>query len=273
MRIQTNISAMLAHRNLSQTNSAMQGTMSRLSSGFRIVRAGDDAAGLSIANKLRAETRSLQAASRNAEQAGSVLQIAESSTTSISSILTRMKELATQAASSNNSGADALASLDAEYDALVAEMDRIVDSTKYQGSTLIDGTFTGTFQVGSSNAASDQLSVALSNLDTATLGVAADDISTTTGAQTALGLIDTAIGTVNTALGNIGALQNRLDYAQSNIKAAIQNFSAAESVIRDADMAEEMTTFTKQQILAQAGTAMLAQANQLPQNVLQLLRG
>ena len=272
MRIQTNISAMQAQFNIGKTNTALSTSMNRLSSGFRITRAADDAAGLAIANKLRTESRALTTASRNVEQANSMLQVAEGGASSVQNILERMKELAVQAASAN-AGTE-LDAVDSEFTALKDEITRIVESTNYRGTALVDGTFDGTFQIGASNTTADRLNLALNTgLDTASLGVSGNDLTSQANAQTALASIDDALTTVNEVLGSIGALQNRLDYAQTNIRTSIQNLSAAESVIRDADMAEEMTRFSKNQILSQAGTAMLAQANTLPQGVLQLLRG
>jgi flagellin len=272
MRIQTNIGALYAHRNLTMTQAVVTDSMGKLSSGFRINRAADDAAGLAISNKLRAETRSLVQASRNIEQANAALQVAEGAAGSIQKILERMKELATQAASENNAGQ--LTALNNEFTTLRTEIERIADGTKYQGDALIDGTFSGSFQVGATANATDQIAVALSTgLEVADLSLSSTDVSSAANASSALTALDTAIGTVGTVLGTIGAYQNRLDYAAANNATAIVNLSAAESVIRDVDMAEEMTRFSKNQILAQAGTAMLAQANQSAQSVLQLLRG
>lgn len=277
MRINTNVSALNAFRNLGQAQSASTDSIGKLSSGFRINRAGDDAAGLAIANKMRAEGRSLTQASRNVEQANSMLQIAEGGAGSVQKILERMKELATQAASDNNS--TQLTALDEEFTALKSEIDRVVGSTKYQGTALLDGTFNGTFQVGATNASNNQLAVTLQSgtaaegLSTTHLGINGDSLTSAANARTAMTNIDTALGEVNGTLADIGAYQNRLEYAQTNLKTAIQNTAAAESVIRDVDMAEEMTKFSKNQILSQAGTAMLAQANQSTQGVLQLLRG
>jgi flagellin len=494
MRINTNVSALNAFRNLSNTESALSRSMERLSSGFRINRAADDAAGLGIANKLRADNRALTQASRNAEQANSVLQITEGATGTIQSMLERMKELATQAGSDSVDDAGR-GRIDAEFDALREEITRTVSTTKFQGQALLDGTFgdagatletgditslsasvtggtyalsvdsstgaltvTGpssfsqtvnladasfasgqlsfavsglgtiavdadsatdiesvvagldgrgfditaagadtaagaldapiagvsaftvdsavaagdytfavdatsgsekidildstsavvgtidlagytdgtdisfndggfTFTIDGTDASTDTLAEIKSALEAATLtvtvtagaaasvtadsitgnpegeqasflvgssgsystsdliklsaidlsvsalGIDASDLSTAEGARTALTAIDSAMDTLNETLGDIGANQNRIQYAQENLRTTIQNFSAAESVIRDVDMAEEMTKFSKNQILQQAGTAMLAQANQLGQGVLQLLRG
>jgi flagellin len=274
--INTNVAANNAYLNLSRTSSMMEKSIQKLSSGFRINRSADDAAGASIANSLRATGRSLAAAQRNATQANAVLQIADGAVSTVAQILDRMKELATQAAS-DNSGADARTNLDAEYQALVAEVDRIASTTSYQGTQLADGTGgTLTFLVGSSGdyAANDTVTVDASTVDltTSTLGLSGD-LTDLTNSQAELTAIDGAITLVGTAIGTIGAAQSRIEFAQSNVAVTLQNVVAAESSIRDADMAQEMTQFTKAQILQQAGTAMLAQANQAPQTILTLLRG
>lgn len=271
LRINTNVSAIIAHNNLASTDSAMSSNIEKLSSGYRINSASDDAAGLAIANKLSANVRSLTVASQNVTEATSLLSIAEGSADEVEEILERMKELATQAASSNT-GSE-IDKLSSEYNNLVEEIDRIVSDTDYQGTTLLDGTFAGTFQVGSGNTAGvDTLSISINGLSSTSLGVAANDISTQTGAQTTLATIDTAIDTINGVLGNIGSSMNRLDYTYSNLQTAIENYSSSESVIRDVDMASEMTSYTKNQILLQAGTAMLAQANSSSQTILSLFQ-
>lgn len=285
LRINTNVAAINAHRQLLGTESKMNVSMEKLSSGYRINRASDDAAGLAIANRLRTNVRSLTVASRNVTEGKALLQIAEGSTSQIENILERMKELATQAASANTSaGADGdKAKLQAEFSKLIDEIDRIVDDTKYQGTKLLDGNFAGTFQVGASSVAdgggASQINIAIrigssgtTGLSAANLGVNTLDISTAAGADTALGAIDDAIDDLAQVLGDIGAGMNRLDYTYSNLQVSIENFSAAESAIRDVDMASEMVTFTKTQILMQAGTAMLSQANMASQNVLSLFQ-
>lgn len=274
MRIQTNAGANTAYRNLAATNNMLQKSVQKLSSGFRINRAGDDVSGLAVANSLRSEGRALGAAQRNATQANAVLDIADGSVQQISSILDRMRELAMQSASANTSTADRT-NLGAEFDSLVEEIDRIVDEATFQGQGLLDGNFDGDFRVGTSDNAT--INIALSGVDSSTLGVDSLDITSASGAASALAAIATASGNaleaVATAVGEIGAAQNRLDYAITSLAIKIENVAAAESVIRDLDIAQEMTRFTKFQILQQAGTAMLAQANSTPQSVLSLLRG
>lgn len=270
LRINTNVAAINAHRQLLGTEAKLNISMEKLSSGYRINRASDDAAGLAIANRLRVNVRSLTVASRNVTEAKSMLQIAEGSVNQIESILERMKELATQASSANASGD--LDKLDAEYQTLLDEIDRISADAEYQDTALLDGNFSGTFQVGSGGAAgTDSMNVAIATaVDTTGLSLTTSAVDTTEHAITALTEIDDAIDAVAEVLGNIGAGMNRLDYTYSNLQVQIENFSASESVIRDVDMAAEMVNFTKNQILLQAGTAMLAQANMSTQSVLSL---
>lgn len=385
LRVNTNVAAINSHNNLTKTDAAMSKNMERLSSGYRINHASDDAAGLSIANRLRTNVKSLTVASRNVTEAKSMITTAEGAANQVESILERMKELATQSASDN--AATDRTKIQAEFSSLRQEVDRIVNDTEYQGTALIKGTFgnaisssanfaaangtgasapaagqdsatsrinvggaasgvysladtanditltfteTGTgnvssqtvdikgsgtlggaqtlnfdklgvsinldsqfaagdiagtetftvtasacggvFQVGSSNSvAADSLGVNLGDLQTSALGIGAIDLSTRSGASGALATIDSAIDTVNSRLGDMGAAINRLDYTFSNLKVSIENFSSSESVIRDVDMASEMVSFTKNQIMLQAGTAMLAQANSSSQSVLSLL--
>jgi flagellin len=376
MRINTNVSAINAYTNLGKVQNAVSDSMAKLSSGLRINKASDDAAGLGIANTLRAGTRALSQAAKNGEQASALLNVAEGGTSAIESILERMKELAAQSASSNSGSRTQLQS---EFNTLRTEITRITNTTDYQGTKLIDGTMgskldavanwtldndanvqastisstgakadtytinredgthlsladaagnkqvvtvaatgaqtvnfsqfgisfktAGTFDASADATALDAKTIKvvagstgadfmvsasagayathdLVSLATAVdlttgstgLNIASEDISTQAGAQTALASLDTALTTVNNALGSIGAAQSRIGFALDNTKTAIANFSAAESTIRDVDMAEEMTTFSKNQILAQAGTAMLAQANQASSSVLRLFQ-
>ncbi len=371
MRINTNVSALNTQRILSQTNTAVARSIGRLSSGYRINRAADDAAGLGIANKMRADLRGLRQAARNAEQANSVLQIAEGATQTISGILDRMKELAVQAASDNTSD-EGRAKIQAEFEKLQDEITRIVSTTKFQGRNLIDGSFGNVLDEANSNllsvagvsansivlngaaagtytltatatgvtledangnsqtiagtvdgaqgeqtwkfeqfgitvtttnldngdggdivvtggtvsfmvsvsgeegtgggAGMDDVSITALDLTLATLGIDGDSLDTKANAQAAIANIDAAISHVSDMFGQIGAAQNRIDFALQNVRTTIENVAAAESTIRDADMAAEMAEFTRNQILQQAGMAMLAQANAAPQLVLQLLR-
>lgn len=366
IRVNNNIASIMANRNLARTTTELTKSLERLSSGLRINRASDDASGLSISQKFRAQIASLSAASRNAAEATSVLQVAEGGMEQVHAMLTRLKELATQSASSNSNGSRT--EIAAEADKLVAEIDRIANSTQYNGVNLlngygaktynaaldsiaslydfnVDGAQAGTysvvytaatnqlviandgvgeaitltttqhsykfntmgisfkitggltaatldtlgaaldtanisvsnvgsgavFQIGDDNVATEQLAFNISSITQSALGLTTLDLSTQSGAQAALSIVDSAINTVNSARGGVGANLNRLGYASANLLSAIENLTASESVIRDVDMAEEMSKFTKNQILQQSGIAALAQANALPQAVLALL--
>ena len=272
MRIQTNTAANFALRNGQVNGQATERSIQRLSSGFRINRAGDDAAGLAIANTLRANNRALSQAQKNAAQANSVLQIVDGATQTIASILDRMKELAMQSASDNAGvgATTARANLDAEYQELIGEIGRIADSTTYQGTSLFSAT-TFEFVVSSSGTlANDKITFAGMAATTFAPG---GDLTTDANADTAIAAIDTAIDAVNTFIGTVGAAQSRIDFASANVAIQLQNSQAAESTIRDAHMAYEMSQFTKNNILQQASQSMLAQANSNAQGILQLLRG
>jgi flagellin len=375
LRIQNNIAALNAHRNLQISDMGLSKSLERLSSGYRINRAADDAAGLAISSAFRADIASFKVASRNASEASSMLQVAEGAAEQIQNMLVRLKELATQAASAN-AGAN-VDKINAEKTQLLAEIEKIAQSTEYADTALVNGTYgvaiagtgaditaaqgfdsltgmkqgytyvltvadtadgvaditiaaynaagtasgsqtvhdasipaagstsavsfaalgvelkinsgisegiaggvdgtveaaaTGnaTFQVGAENNAYNQISISLGDLTQTGLGISTIDLSSAANALTAMDTIDTAIGTLNGVRGNIGAYMNQLSYHSANLSITIENVTAAESTIRDVDMAAEMTTFTKNQILLQAGTAMLAQANMAPQNLLSL---
>lgn len=274
LRINTNIAALNAHRQLADTDARLSVSMERLSSGYRINKAKDDVAGLSIANKFRMEVRSLRMAQQNISQATSLLQVAEGGAQKIETIIERLKEIATLAAS-DNTDADGRARLDSEADALLSEIDRIANDTKYGTTQLLTGSVNMTFQIGSGNtAAQDQITVSLSQgLETDDLRLDGLSLSTLESAQAALDSIDNALTSVNIAMGEIGAAQSRLEFASANLAITVENIAASESTIRDVDMAFEVVNFTKNQILLQAGTAMLAQANMAPQNILALLGG
>ena len=375
-RIQNNIAAMNAQRNLGISDTAMGKSLERLSSGYRINSAKDDAAGLSISQGFRASIASYNVASRNVTEGNALLQVAEGAMDQVGNMLTRLKELATQAASAN-AGSN-LDKINAEGNQLILEIDRIANSTEYAGSKLLNGSFgvsdtkTGTwtlasaglqsvsgmqssvtytvsavtnaagdgtynftvsatlaggqvaqtlygvagaaagstaevsfasmglkitlnenftatagagtiiasaaaasdFQVGSKNTIDDRIGVTLSSINSGSLnaGLVSDQMNTAAKAQSFLTTVDSAISQLNTLRGGIGAAQNRFGYASANLATTIENFTAADSVIRDVDMASEMTSFTKNQILLQAGTAMLSQANQAPQMVLSLFK-
>ena len=238
----------------------MDTATSKLSSGFRINKAMDDAAGLAIANKLRNTGRALGAAQKNVEQGIAMLQIADGSLQSIASILDRMKELATQH-NSANTGTDAQTNIAAEFDVLSTEIDRIVATTQYEGSDLLGETLD--FRIDDTGTADDLVTADLSSVSIASSGLDVTDPTT----------IDTLLDDVNTAIGTVGAAESQLDFASKNLASKIENTAAAESTIRDADMAVEMTNYSKANIVAQAGMAILAQANNNASSILQLLRG
>ncbi len=272
LRINQNIAAMNAYRNLSVTDSQMSKSLEKLSSGFRINRAADDAAGLSISEGLRAQTGGLQVAVRNAQDGISVVQTAEGALTEVHSILQRMRELAVQSANEGAADVNARNAASLEANQLASELDRIQSTTRYGSNLLLSG-YSGTFQIGAN--AGESLTVSFSGTFTsAGLGVSftATAFSASGNASAAITAIDTAIQTVSDARATLGAYQNRFEHTINNLNVAVENLSASESRIRDTDMAQEMVSFTRAQILTQAGTAMLAQANSAPQSVLKLLQ-
>jgi flagellin len=374
LTIQNNIAAMNAHRQLQISDAGLSKSLERLSSGYRINRAADDAAGLSISMQMNADIASYNMASRNAAEATSLLQVAEGATDQISNMLTRLKELATQASSSNASGN--LDKINAEGNQLIDEINRIASVTEYSGTKLLDGSFGVTvsssgitstngyggatglqsavtytvatttagnitvsatiggqqvsqtidavtapgsgltkevnfaalgltltlnegfggsfdgtiaaatatasnFQIGAQNNSNNRIGISLGSVVasdgtgaalTTGLNLGKDQLLSATNAQTFMASVDTAISTLASRRGDIGAAQNRLGYASANLATTIENVQSAESTIRDTDMASEMTSFTKNQILLQAGTAMLAQANSAPQALLSLFK-
>ncbi|MCE9620935.1 MAG: flagellin [Actinomycetia bacterium] len=280
MRINANIAAINASRNLTVSNSQLGKSLEKLSSGFRINRAADDAAGLAISEGLRSEIRGSAQAQRNAQDGISFIQTAEGALNEVHSMLQRMRELAVQAANSTSDGV----AEQAEVDELVTEVTAIGLRTRFSGISVFND-FSGVgnglnFQVSANAAAAEQVTVAndlvlTGAAATGMISVAltsADLTTSNTTAQAAITLIDTAIGDVSGVRGTLGAVQNRLEHTVSNLGVAVENLTASESRIRDVDMAAEMVTFTRNSILSQAGTAMLAQANQVPQGILALLR-
>ena len=264
LRVNTNIAAMNAYRNLTVTEGNLGKSLEKLSSGFRINRASDDAAGLVNSESLRSQVGGLKVATRNAQDGISVAQTAEGALNEVTSILQRMRDLSVQRANSGGNSATANSAIDQEYSALASEVGRIGTSTTFNGNTLMSGSYSGSFQIGANTGESVTL-----DLSAANLGSVATSLGTT---ASNLASVDAAINTVSTARGGLGAFQNRLEHTIANLGVATENLSASESRIRDTDMAMEMTTFSKNQILSQAGTAMLAQANQSSQGVLSLLR-
>ncbi len=270
MRINQNIAAMSALRNLSTNSTHMQKSLDRLSSGFRISRAADDAAGLVISEGLRSQMGGLKVASRNAQDGISIVQTAEGALTEVHSILQRMRDLSVQANNTGTNGDAAVTAIQDEIDQLAEELDRISATTEFNGTQLLDGNYEGTFQVGAGSSSDHQIGVTISEMSASGLSVDSLDM---TDATAAIDALDTAIDTVSAARGELGAVQNRFEHTIANLGVAIENISASESRIRDTDMADEMAKFTRHQIMVQAGTAMLAQANTSTQSVLALLRG
>jgi len=257
LRINQNTDAFNSYRNLSVTQGQLSKSLEKLSSGFRINRAADDAAGLAISEGLRSQVGGLKVAVRNAQDGISVAQTAEGALTEVHSMLQRMNDLAVQY-NNGTQNTDSQAALQAEFDALTAEIDRVQNTTQFNGVALFNNASVD-FQVGVTPT--DVLSVDLSgSVDTTALDIT--DNTTVTDAITA----------TSTLRGSLGAVQNRFEHTINNLNVAVENLSASESRIRDTDMASEMVNFTRANILSQAGTAMLAQANQAPQSVLQLLR-
>jgi flagellin len=255
MRINHNIAALNTYRQLSTNNLNSSKSMEKLSSGLRINRAADDAAGLSISEKMRGQIRGLGQAARNAQDGISYIQTAEGALNEVSDMLTRLKELSVQKANETYSASD-ITNLELEMTQLGTEIDNVIASTEFNGTN----TFAGTVDIVISDDDTDVFAVGIA--------VAAQ---TLTSASTTAN-IETAIDTINTARSTFGSHQNRLEHIVNNLGTTTENVTAAESRIRDVDMAKEMSEFTKQSILMQAATAMLAQANQQPQNVLQLLQ-
>lgn len=274
LRINTNTASLNAQRNLQGTKLGLDKSLERLSSGYRINRAGDDAAGLAISENLRAQIRGLKQASRNAQDGVSLVQVAEGSLNEISSILIRLRELSVQAAS-DTIGPVERQFLNVEYDQLVSEIDRIADGTEFNGTQLLSGTGSILdFQVGTRNDPNiDRLSFDASKADanSAALGVNLTSVADKASAQNTLAAIDTAIVSVSAMRADFGAIQNRLQSTISNIAVSVENMSSANSRIRDVDVAEESAELTRNNILLQAGSSVLAQANQTSQTALNLL--
>ena len=291
MVVQHNMQAMNTNRQLGITTGAQAKSTEKLSSGYRINRAADDAAGLSISEKMRSQIRGLDKASSNAQDGISAVQVAEGALNETHSILQRMNELATQAANGTNTTADKNA-IQSEINQLTSEIDRIQSTTQFNTMNLIDGSFTGkNLQVGSLSGQSIVLSIG--NMNASSLFGQANtagtlqagnstqaqgaynsklSVSSFTAAGTAMKAIQSAIEKVSNQRSDLGAVQNRLEHTIANLDTASENTSAAESRIRDTDMAKEMVTYSKNNILAQAGQSMLAQANQSTQGVLSLLQ-
>jgi len=266
LRIQTNTAAFDAERNLSATSDRMQKSMARLSSGYRINTAADDAAGLAISEKLRAQIGGLAQANSNAQDGISLVQTAEGQMNEVHSMLQRVRDLAVQYKNGTLSTDDRTA-IQSEVNQLGSEIERIGNSAAFNGISLLANSGTITFQVGANDG--DAIAVSTISLGTA---VASSVFSLSVSGSTDISQIDDAINSVSAQRATFGAVQNRLEHTINNLSTYQENLTASESQIRDVDMASEMVEFTKDQILQQAGTSMLSQANQLPNSVLSLLR-
>jgi flagellin len=275
----TNVASLNAQRNLATTQASLAASVGRLSSGMRINSAGDDAAGLGISENLQSNIRSLAQAQRNANDGVSLTQVAEGSMNDMQGIVTRMRELAVQSAN-GTLGSNERGYIQTEFTQLSKEIDRISKVTSFDGQNLLDGSAASglNFQIGINSSANDTISLSVATLTTSTLGstgggkITSATLSTVTGAKAAIGTFDAAIQQLSKARANLGAVQNRMTVTVSNLSSAQENLSAANSRIRDVDVANESANLTKSQILSQAGLAVLAQANQLPQAALSLLR-
>ena len=283
MRINNNIMAMNANRQLGINNTGTAKSLEKLSSGFRVNRAGDDAAGLSISEKMRAQIRGLNMASKNAQDGISLIQTAEGALDEVHAILQRMRELAVQSANDTNMTTVDRQAMQAEINQLLEEISGISTRTQFNTQTLLDGSFENkVFHIGANSG--QNMKITIDAMTTKGLGISGlkveglsgkiitGGILTQSGADKAITTINDAINQVSTQRSELGAIQNRLEHTVKNLDNSAENLQAAESRIRDVDMAKEMMEFTKQTILQQAATAMLAQANNVPQTVLQLLR-
>ena len=269
MVVQHNLSAMNTNRQMGIVSSSLQKSTEKLSSGYKINRAGDDAAGLSISEKMRSQIRGLNKAATNAQDGISLIQVAEGALNETHSILQRMNELATQAANDTNTSTDRDA-ISKEMDQLTSEINRIQSTTQFNTKNLLDGTFTGkNLQVGSLSG--QKISISIGQMNVTCLGINAVKVSSFSVAGKAMSAIQKAITKVSTQRSALGAIQNRLEHTINNLNTTSENTSAAESRIRDTDMASEMVEYSKNNILQQAGQSMLAQANQANQGVLSLL--
>jgi flagellin len=286
LRVNTNVAAMDAYRNLSMSDSQQAKSLERLSSGFRINRAADDAAGLSISEGLRSQISGLQVAARNAQDGISVVQTAEGALNETQALLHRLRDLSVQASNTGANDSDARNAAAAEADQISQEVDRIAKTTKFGGTALLDGSADGnnggtalTFQVGSDNTTGNSVSVNIADMSSTGLKLDSSNSTGTSvsdlikaGSTDAIGVIDDALKSVSAQRADLGAVQNRFEHTIANLNVTSENLSASESRIRDTDMAQEMTNFTRAQILTQAGTGMLAQANSSSQAVLKLLQ-
>jgi flagellin len=273
LRINTNVSALTAYQNLNKNQNALSSAIEKLSSGMRINKAADDAAGLSISQGLTSQINGLTQAVSNAQDGVNVAQIADGALGTSQAVLQRMRTLVVQAANSGTQGGSSLASIQQELGSLKTQLDNVSLQTSFGGRNLLDGSYNGAFQVGANGGQTIALNLSAADFKSGTLGVGAIDVTLVAfNPTTSLTAIDGAIGTVSTARSAIGATQNQLTYTLSNLQTAITNVTASRSNLTDADLATEVSAMTQAQILSQAAVSVLAQANSAPQSVLKLLQ-
>jgi flagellin len=274
LNVVSNYAANVAQRYLQRADAEASRSVAKLAAGTRVLSAADDAASLAIGLSLKADVVSLKQAAVNVGQAAAAIQIAEGAMSTVTDILLRMKTLAVQS-SSDQLASTQRAMLNSEFTELLSEVDRVAAVTNFDGQSLTTGSLSATglkFQVGHANTANDSIEVKIDGIDTTDLSMASKVVSSYSDATTALAAINTAIDTIATSRAKLGASQNRLEFAGANIATQMENAEAARSTLMDLDVAAEMSTFTSNQILQQAGVSMLAQANQMPQNLLRLFR-
>jgi len=274
--IKTNVASIRSQRNLAKATNSFQSSVEKLSSGLRINRAGDDAARSAISSQMSALELGLKQADRNSNDAISLVQTAEGALNETGGIVTRMRELAVQAANEGTMDTTERGYLNQEFTLLRSELDRIVNVTEYNGQKLLDGSISGTanaleFQVGMNNTSNDRISLSLATTTSTGLALNDDALDTSSNAQAAIDALDTALKTINTERSTLGATQNRLQMTISNLGNMYENMAASNSRMKDVDVAEETAKFTRNQILSQAATSMLAQSNSLPQSALSLI--
>ena len=272
----TNVASIRSQRNLAKVTQSTSQNIERLSSGLRINRAGDDAARSAISSQMSALQLGLKQADRNANDNVSLVQTAEGALNEVGGIVTRMRELAVQAANEGTMDTTERGYLQQEFNLLRSELDRIVNVTEYNGQKLVDGSISSTataldFQVGMNNTANDRISLSLANTTSTGLSIDTDTLATASNAQAAIDALDTALATINTERSTLGSTQNRLQMTISNLGNMYENMAASNSRLKDVDVAEETAKFTRNQILSQAATSMLAQSNSLPQSALSLI--
>ena len=274
LNVVSNYAANVAQRYLQKADAEATRSVAKLAAGTRVLSARDDAASMAIGMKLRSDVVSLKQAAVNVSQAASMIQIADGAMSTVGDILLRMKSLATQGAS-DQLDTTQRAMLDTEFTALIDEVDRIANVTNFDGKVLTDGTYASTglsFQVGHDTTANDSIEVDIADISKSALSIGSNSVSALSAATTAITAINTAIDTIATARASLGASQNRLEFAGANVATQMENAEAARSTLMDLDVAAEMSAFTSNQILQQAGVSMLAQANQMPQNLMRLFR-